>query len=38
MDTGLNDILEVAIPAILIAFSVVVLMVHKELGPTLSPR
>ena len=33
MDTGLNDILEVAIPAILIAFSVVVLMVHKELGP-----
>jgi len=33
MDTGLGDILEVAIPAILIAFSVVVLMVHKELGP-----
>jgi cytochrome c peroxidase len=33
MDTGLNDILEVAIPAILIAFSLVVLMVHKELGP-----
>jgi len=33
MDTGIGDILEVAIPAILIAFSLVVLMVHKELGP-----
>lgn len=33
MDTGIGDILEVAVPAILLAFSVVVLMVHKELGP-----
>ncbi len=33
MDTGISDILEVAIPAILVAFSLVVLMVHKELGP-----
>jgi cytochrome c peroxidase len=33
MDTGIGEILEVAIPAILIAFSIVVLMVHKEFGP-----
>jgi cytochrome c peroxidase len=33
MDTGIGEIIEVAIPAILIAFTVVVLMVHKELGP-----
>lgn len=33
MDTGLGDILQIAIPAILLALFVVVLMVHKELGP-----
>ena len=33
METGIGDIFEVAIPAILLAFSLVVLMVHKELGP-----
>lgn len=33
METGIGDILEIAIPAILIGFSVVLLMVHKELGP-----
>jgi cytochrome c peroxidase len=33
MEVGIGDILEIAIPAILIAFSVVVLMVHKEFGP-----
>lgn len=33
METGIGEILNVAIPAILIAFSIVVLMVHKELGP-----
>lgn len=33
MDVGIGDILSVAIPAILFAFFVVVVMVHKELGP-----
>jgi cytochrome c peroxidase len=33
METGIGDILEIAIPAILFAFFIVVLMVHKELGP-----
>jgi cytochrome c peroxidase len=33
METGIGDLLEVAIPAILVAFALVVLMVHKELGP-----
>lgn len=33
MEAGIGDILEIAIPAILVAFSVVVMMVHKELGP-----
>ena len=33
METGIGDILEVGIPAIVLAFALVVLMVHKELGP-----
>jgi cytochrome c peroxidase len=33
MDVGIGDILAIAIPAILFAFFIVVVMVHKELGP-----
>jgi cytochrome c peroxidase len=33
MDVGIGDILAIAIPAILCAFFIVVVMVHKELGP-----
>ena len=33
METGIDDILKIAIPAILLAFAVVVAMVHKEFGP-----
>lgn len=33
METGVDDILAIAIPSILSGLSVVVLMVHKELGP-----
>jgi cytochrome c peroxidase len=33
METGIGDLLAIAIPAILFAFFIVVVMVHKELGP-----
>jgi cytochrome c peroxidase len=33
METGLNEVLSIAVPAILLALSVVVMMVHRELGP-----
>lgn len=33
METGIGDILAIALPAILFAFFIVVVMVHKELGP-----